>query len=222
MSRITQPAVCALILFTAWGCNAQAQGANDPAGFAKHLVAAINTKDAERRKELAHPKSLACLNGNARTFFEEIFANQATPAIPPNYRSHVEAIPVGRPLLFEDKFDYPTRPTHNLKIDFDTGQYSSKTIVVQFAYDGGRWREVWACPKPETLRQMFTAREAKTRQREKVKALAGGTAEPLRAQIVRLALQGRKMDAIQQYRSASGEDLATAKDVVELLMSQQK
>lgn len=222
MSKTVQPAVCVLTLFAGLCCNIQVQAADDPLEFAARLVTTINSKDAERRKALAHPGSLPCLNGSARTFFEEIFANQATPAIPPNYRSRSKAIPPKQPLIFEDRFDYPARPTHELQIDFETGRYGSKTIVVQVAYDGRQWREVWACPRPETLRQMLAAREARTKHREKVKALAAGMAEPLRGQIVTLARQGRKIDAIQQYRSASGEDLSVAKDVVDLLMSEPK
>jgi hypothetical protein len=216
MSSILRSGACVLMLLAT---ASHAQAPEDPAVFAGRLVTAINTKDPERRKELAHPASLRCLNGPDRTFFEETFARQATPAIPPTYRARMQARTPTQPLPFEDKVEYPIRPTHELQIDFETGPHRSKTLMLQAVSDGKQWREVWACPKPEMRRQMLEASEAKARQKEKVKALAAGMAQPLRAQVLALGREGKKIEAIQHYRTASGEDLSVAREVVELLLS---
>ena len=218
--RTVHRAVCTLVLLAGLGVEARAQPADDAVAFAKPLVTAINTRNAERRTQLAHPASLLCLNGRARLFFEDTSANQGTPPIPSNYRAQVKAIPASQPLLFADRFDYAVRPTHQLQIDFETGQFSGKTLVVQIAHDGRQWREVWPCPKPETLAQMVAAKEARIEHDKKVQALAAGMAAPLRAQILALAQQGQKVEAIRRYQSVSGEDLAVAKDVVERLLAQ--
>jgi hypothetical protein len=45
-----------------------------------------------------------------------------------------------------------------------------------------------------------------------------GLTDPLRAEIIALAREGRRIDAIKRYRDATGQDLTTAKDVVDLLV----
>lgn len=222
VQQLSRHATCALLLLATWTGTGRAQPIEEPTAFAQRLVAAINSADPERRKRLAHPASLPCLNGADRTHFEEIFARQANPAIPPKHRVHVQPIAPTQPLLFEGKLDYPLRPTHQLQIDFETGPNRSRTLVLQVTDDGRQWREVWPCPKPEHRAQMLQAREARARHDAKVRALAAAVAEPLRSRLVGLVREGRKIEAAQQYRSATGEELAVARDVVEALMRAQK
>jgi ribosomal protein L7/L12 len=54
-------------------------------------------------------------------------------------------------------------------------------------------------------------------QDARVKALAEGLRDPLRSEITALVKAGKKIDAIRHYQVASGDDLTTAKGVVEAL-----
>jgi hypothetical protein len=53
---------------------------------------------------------------------------------------------------------------------------------------------------------------------QRAQSLAAQLADPLRAEIVALAKRGQRVEAIKRYATASGEDLAIAKRVVELLV----
>jgi ribosomal protein L7/L12 len=61
------------------------------------------------------------------------------------------------------------------------------------------------------------AKEANAARDARVKDLAVALQEPLRGEIAVLVKAGKKIDAIKRYRAASGEDLTTAKGVVEAL-----
>jgi hypothetical protein len=123
----------------------------------------------------------------------------------------------GQPLLFADKFDYPVRPTHHLQLDFQPEPMRSSTVLLQVAREEGRWYEVTPCPKPATIAAVKAAREAEAKRLERVQALVASAAPELRETVVRLYQDGRRIDAIKHYAGATGEDLTTAKDVVERL-----
>lgn len=114
--------------------------------FVESLVAAINSKDAAKRKGLLHPDSLRCATAGSDAFLDEQFARQARHAIPGDVTWSLTPAPPGQP-LFADKFDYAVRPTHRLQLDFASGPNRSTTIVLQLARHGNDWREVSGCPK---------------------------------------------------------------------------
>jgi hypothetical protein len=117
----------------------------------------------------------------------------------------------------DGKSDYPLRPSHQLQIDFDTGPYSATSVVMLIVRDGARWYEVLPCPRPDAIAGIQAIEAKRAEQERKVESLVAGLADPLRAEIVALARQGRRIDAIKKYRDATGQDLTTAKQVVDLL-----
>lgn len=197
------------------GAAAQSERSDQPLAFAPRLVAAINGKTLDGRRALLHPSSRACITPQTRPYLEDAMSAQFRHAIPPSYRSRAVAIAADRPLPFGEVGEFPLRPTHEVHIDFDTGPNRSTTMVAFLAYSEGMWREVWPCVKPDTVPQMQAAKEARLKQHERVKSLAAAMPQALRADVSRLLAQGRKIDAIRQYQKASGEDLSTAKAVVE-------
>lgn len=197
-----------------------AWAADDAGAFVKDEVAAINSGNVERRRALLHPRVLPCVDGEASEIFEDIVARQARRPVPPGYRWKLTEVPAGQPLMFADRFDYPVKPTHVLQIDFDTGPTSSSAIMLQVAREGGRWREVMPCAKPETIVEARAVRQANAKQAEQVRALAAKTPAALRDTVVALFKDGRRVDAYRHYAKESGQDLATAKAVVELLAAQ--
>jgi ribosomal protein L7/L12 len=65
---------------------------------------------------------------------------------------------------------------------------------------------------------MQAAKEQRAKQEQRAQSLVAQLADPLRAEIVALAKQGQRIDAIKRYAAASGEDLSTAKQVIDLLV----
>jgi len=206
-----------MLVLAAAASEAPAQGPALGDAFVRELVAAINSKSPDRRKALLHPKALPCASGESGAFYQEIVARQARRTVPATSTWKITPVPPDQPLMFAEQFDYPVRPTHLLQLDFPTGPQSSTTMILQLARDGSGWREVIPCPKPETLAAARAAREARAKHSARVRALVAGTPSELRETVVRLFNEGRRVEAFKHYASVSGEDLATAKDVVELL-----
>jgi hypothetical protein len=204
---------------TLLGAAAAAPAPGTPADrtFVGSFVEAINTRSPTLRAALVHSKSRACASGEAGAWWADAAARQARDTLPPTFTWTITPLPAGRPPMFADKFDYPVRPTHLLQLDFETAPGQGMTIVLQLAKDGARWAEVVPCAKPETIVEARAARAARARQLERAKALAAGTSPELRDTVVGLFRAGRRLDAFETYARASGEDLATAKVVVEML-----
>ena len=190
--------------------------------FAQRLVRAINGGSPERRLGLVHSASRACVTSESRPFYVDMFARQSRDSILPGYRLSIEAIPSDKPLMFEGELDYPVRPTHSLQIDHDTGPNRSRLIFIYVARDQGVWSEVLGCPRPQTVARMKAKAHESSALEVKAKRLAATVPESLRASLLELLRQGRKIDAIKTYASATHEDLVTSRRVVELVASESR
>jgi hypothetical protein len=210
--------VCVSILFA--GSAPPVQGADLRAAFVQDLVAAINSKNLDRRKALLHPKSLVCVTDTSGSFHEAMFGRQARRGIPATYQWTVTPVPRDQPPMFADRFDYPIHPTHLLQIDYATGPTHSTSVILQLVYDAGQWREVTACPKAETIEGAREATALRAKQSERIQALVAGISPALKNEVLNLIKAGRKVGAITHYATASGEELSTAKAVVERLEAQ--
>lgn len=217
MTRACVRIVCVLIPLTVMAGNARAQGEGQADAFVRSFVEAINSKSLDRRKALVHPKSLVCASAEPDSAYHWMVTRQARNTVPTDYKWKIAPVAPDQPPMFADKFDYPIRPTHLLQLDFATGPSRSTTMILQVVYDAEQWHEVIACPKPETVIAGRAARQAEAGRAERVKALVANIPPPLKETVVRLFKEGRRIDAYKHYVSATGEDLATAKDVVELL-----
>lgn len=208
--------VGALALSMTATTHAQTRPADQEA-FVRSVIEAINGKSLERRKALLHPKSATCATAEVAAFRDELIADQqARTVVPPKHRWTIRPQPPGPP-MFAEMLDYAVTPTHWLDIEFETGPYSSSSVMLQLARDGPAWREVFPCPKPETVAQARAARAAQPQHEARIQALVDGMAPALKDEVLKRLQGGRKVDAILHYQSATGEDLATAKDVVERL-----
>lgn len=217
MTRSRVLLVAVLVLLAVVARDARAETSDQGSAFVKEVVEAINSKRPERRKALLHPASLPCTRGEAGVFYDEAIARQARRTVPTDYTWKITPLRPEQPLMFADKLDYPVRPTHLLQLDFTTGPNSSATMVLQLVSDGGQWREVVPCPKLETLTAIRAAREERAKHAERVRALAAKTSPELKATVIRLFEEGRRIEAFKHYAGVTGEELATARDVVELL-----
>jgi hypothetical protein len=194
-----------------------------PEVFVDRLAEAIRSRSLERRKALVHPRSLACIAATGtEAFFDEALSRQLRYTIPPGKpEAQLSRIPP-EPLPFTAQFDYPLRPTREVRLSFEDGKNTSGTLFAYIAHDAGRWAELLPCPKPETVARMRAAQEEKARRDRRAEELAAALPGPARADLVSLVKGGRRVEAIRQYASTSGEDLAMAKRVVELVAPEER
>ena len=220
--RLALGSVVSLGLLTA--TTAWAQGSAVPVNashriFVAEYVAAVNARDAERFRRLVHPRSLACITDANRDFYDDWVARIFRHTLPDTYRlTSVRTIPANAPAMVPSGMaTYPLLPTHQIQIDTETGPYRSLSIILQVTPSAGAWLQVMPCPTPEGVDAFRAARKANAAQAVRAKDLAAALQEPLRGEISALVKAGKKIDAIKHYRAASGEDLTTAKSVVEAL-----
>lgn len=207
-----------LILTIQEPLKAQVSTSGQTETLAKDFVKAINDKSVEGRLKILHPKTAACINPQTQPFFDWIFSRQFKHVIPTNYKTKMQPSTGNAFSPAEAKFDYPVSPTHILQIDYSSRPFSSTTIVLSIVEEGGRWYEVLPCPQAEAV-SMAKANEAKSKELEaRSKRLAAELQDPLRAEIISLARDGHRIDAVKKYAAASGEELVVADAVVELLV----
>lgn len=212
----------ALLLFAVGPSRPAAPTDTSDAAFARSLVAAINSKGVARRLALVHSKSLSCVHADGDSIFSDMFARQMKRRVPADFKWMITAVKQDEPALFSDLFDYPVPPTHRLQLDFTTGPSSSTSLIVQVAREGSRWREVLGCPKPEAIVAMRAARQARRAESDRARLLAGRVPPALRDSLLKLFAKGRRADAYRRYMESSGENLATAKEVVDVLADKAK
>jgi hypothetical protein len=142
---------------------------------------------------------------------------QFKDSVPANYKWKIAPMPPDQPLMFADKFDYPIRPTHMLQLDFELAPHRGKTMLLHLVREANRWYEMTPCPRPETIAAARAARQAEARRAERVKTLVAAMPAELKRQVLELVKVGQRLDATKHYQAASGEDLTTAVEVLELL-----
>lgn len=191
--------------------------APDVGGFVSELVAAVTSTSVARRQALLHSTSARCMAGDAAPLYEQMVTRQAREPVLANPRWSIKPIAADTPLMFADKVDYPVRPTHMLQIDFERGANRITTMLLQLVQEGGQWREVMPCPKPETLVEARAAAQERSKREARVPELIAKIAPDVRERIRKLYRDGRRIEAYREYERASGEDLTTARAVVEKL-----
>jgi hypothetical protein len=216
--RFTATVACAAALLLAGpGVARGAAPAEADRAFVNAVVAAINSGSVDRRIALLHTKSLACVRSDSASVYRDMFLRQARRRIPSGYHFTIEAVNKGEAPPFSDLFRYPVAPTHTLDLTFDTGPGSSTTLVLLLARENDRWREVVGCLKPGTAAVMRAARAQRARDTQRAQGLAAHMAPALRDSVLTLFRQGHRIEAYQKYAGESGEDLTTAKEVVDIL-----
>jgi len=196
--------------------------------LARNYIAAIESKDPARIKALIHPQVLACKN--FAEYFdltkEKIFESQPGPG----YKVSFTALPgdFKVPLLPPDKFEFPVQPSYQLQIDWEHNADSSSdtslikfTSLIQFiAEKDGVWLLVYPCPNDAGIKIVHERIAAGQEQKERADTLTSQLKDPLRTELKAMLVKGRKIDAIKRYKTATGADLTTAKQVIDNLESQ--
>jgi len=204
-----------LLLLAAAG-EALAQSPGERA-FAQRLVDAINSHRIDRRQALAHPRARTCGNADADAVREEMWTRQWRHTIPPDYRFTLKPRSAGEPLMFAEQFDYAVVPTHTIQLEYKAATGTLSAIIVNIVSDAGAVYEVTPCPKPATIALIQAAKQRRIQHEARVDALVAAIPPTLKAEVLALLGEGRKITAVERYRAATGEDLTTATDVVDRL-----
>ena len=199
--------------------GAQTENPQQPEAFAQTFVDALRSKQPERRLEVIHSRSRACINPQTRPYYDWIFTRQEKYAIPGHYKTTIMPLRQDAPLPGDGQSAYPVHPTHQMQIDFDAGAYKSVSMIVLIAREGTRWREVLACPTGDAVARARISAVENAERGRKAQMLVRQMPGLLRAELMELLKAGRRVDAIRRYAAASGEDITTARSVIDRMTS---
>jgi hypothetical protein len=185
--------------------------------FVRSLVEAINSGNPDRRRALLHPAAATCSQPAAQAMLGDMLQRQANRPIPDKYRWKLKALSVGSPGLFGDRFQYAVAPTHHLQIDYEAGENTSHSLLLQVRFERNEWREITGCPTEATLREAAAAQVKRSEQSGRIDTLVRSIPMELREQVEQLAQSGRRIDAIKHYQAVTGEDLTISKSVIDRL-----
>lgn len=189
--------------------------------LASNYMAAVRAKDRAGLQALLHPKVAACQSASTREYFDYL-ANQSLGNVPQgNYKVTVRPLAPGGPpaMLPATMFKYSVQPTQQLQIDGDVTAANSVSVIRFIAEQGGRWYIVYPCPNTEGMKYFDENLAKQHQQQQRAQALAAKVKGPLRAQLKSLLKQERKIDAVHKYQAATGANLTTALQVVDILDS---
>lgn len=191
-----------------------------PEQLADAFVRAARSGVPAQRLELLHPKSRACITPENQPYFDWIFSRQQRLAAAGNTKPHVrlEAIAGAAPVDPDGRSDYPVPPTHLLTLDLSPSETRGVSIVLAVLRERDGWLEVLPCPRPGAVAGAQRSDADAAQQARRVRALVDSMSAPFRNEVDSLARAGKRIDAMNRYRQATGEDLRTAKDVVDLLV----
>lgn len=222
--KILASFVAVLTLAAGEGAAAQrlARGPASPRAFADALLRATRAKDALARELLIHPAVLACSIGEKRIYLDRVFRLERQDAGSNTGPYDVIVTGVGpNPSMFgmpDSLFAYPVPPTTQVEIEFlDKDGTTSGVNVLFVAATPSGWFEVLPCPNAAGVTWLREQERVEQRSRAHGDSLARAMDPSLRATLVSLIRQNRRLDAANQYRNASGQDLGTAMLVVEAL-----
>ena len=190
--------------------------------LARSYMAAVRAGNRAQLAALLHPKVAACQNASNREYFDYVSSQSMRDVPRGKYTVTLTAIPPGGApaILPATMFKYPIQPQFELQIDGDRTAPESASVIRTIAPQDGRWYIVYPCPNAAGIKYFHENIARGRRQRQQAQALASQVKEPLLAQLKSLLRQGRKIDAIHKYKAATGVDLTTAVQVVDVLDSE--
>jgi len=192
--------------------------------FADQYVAAARARDAAWYRKLIHPKSLACITDDNRDFFDDWMARAFRWKWEGPYRiAAVRALAKdASPTMPASMARYPVAPTHQIQIDLQMSATRAGTLVAEIAPVGTTWYQVVPCPTAQGLAAFRSTKQANAAQEAKAQSLAQGLAAPLRAELLGLLKEGKRIDAMRRFSAETGEDITTARRVIDVLEAEAK
>jgi hypothetical protein len=199
-----------------------ARGPATPQAFGDLLVRVSRANDPVGRERLMHPAVLACSSGENRIYLERMLRLERQDAASDTGRYQVHVTDVGpNPSKFglpDSLFEYAVPPMKQIEVEFfgPTGTTTGVNILFVAQTPSG-WFEVVPCPKPGGAAWLREQEQMEQRMRAHADSLAMTISPTLRAKLLSLMRQNRRLDAANQYHDASGQDLDTAMLVLDAL-----
>ena len=126
-------------------------------------VAAVNAKDTGKLKELVHPKCLAAITDETRSFYDFIFLSEFKQTIPDGYKVRVNAVRQDQLDSMVGFATFPIQPTHTIQVEWFPTPNNTQARVIFAVQDGGKWFDVLPVPTAETLQRFRTKKETEQR-----------------------------------------------------------
>ena len=212
-------AVC-LFLMSLSGARcarAQSQAAQaDVKAFVAQYVAAFNAKDMARMHALYHPKSLACITPENKSFYDDEMAARWRDPIPANYTFKISPLNENNLKAIEQFGAFPVRPGQELQINYQQG-FDGGVMVIYLVRENGRLFDDYPCVSEQYVRQYRDDADAREKRAAHFKALAAAIKEPLRSQLIALLREHNTPEATKRYKEATGQDSATSMRVIDAL-----
>lgn len=144
----------AVLFLSACSKPAPEKGAPTKDALADMFIQAVNQKDRKAWERLIYPASLERLKKINRGYLEMRYKDDASNEIPDDAQILFKEIPEEKPLMFENMFTYPIRPTHWMQIVYKKSKTSFVTARLQIVQEGDRWYVVEPVPTEETMRRL--------------------------------------------------------------------
>ncbi len=223
MARLAQTCLLSVCLIAA--ARAEDAQAAIQRTFVTGWIAAINStasnsKDPARVQRFLHPQVQACINGASREFFDYVLERETRYA-PIGKYSITKIAPMSEAppeFLPGDSFVYPVKPVYELNLDI-----GSTVLIRYLAPANGSWYEVYPCPNAKGIVFMHEQMAKGAEQQLRAQKLFSELRDPLRAELITLLKQSRRIEAVNRYQQSTGEqDMAIAMAVMKLLLPPEK
>ncbi len=187
-------------------------------------VEAVNSSNQSAFEKLLHPSFFSCLNDANQTFFADRFKKDLERHIPEEHKLNLEAMEPGaiqREVRGAEAFGLPytVPPTHTMTIDYNKSEYSFVTIQRKLSLQDGTFYEVTSCPSAEILERHAQLKIKKEKRRLEALKLFEELKQnnSLYEKLSDLMHKGQKIQAYKLYSAETGQDIAMAKEVLELV-----
>jgi len=132
--------------------NSLAANSDTPEGLAELFIGAINAKSAENQRALIHPQCLVGLSGLQKDFMDEALSKDFRRTIPEKRTVKITTLE-GQELPFFGAMVWPVKPTHQIAIEFSTGENATTSVIRFVAKEKDQWFIVMPMLSPETLKK---------------------------------------------------------------------
>ena len=148
----TRQKVTAVLVMLTLAVSVYAGKNGTPEALVEQFIAAVNAKIKEKQKETIHPRCFADLSPVQKEYMDETLARDFRKTIPEKRTVKVTALGDGA-LPFGDMVVWPIKPTHQLEIEFITGENSSCNIIRFIAKEKDQWFIIVPMVNDENLKK---------------------------------------------------------------------
>jgi hypothetical protein len=188
--------------------------------FAAQYVAALNSKDSAKLLALQNPKSIACMTGENKDYYDFVLTASSREKVPVNYTASVLPLNEGNMKALESMGGrWPIQPVRELHIDYQQGD-DSGSVIVYLVQQNGKWTGDFLCVTEAAVKQFREGKADREAAMARYKVLADGIKDPLRSELIGLLRAHETGRATDRYREATGQDTKTSMLVMGALKDQ--